>query len=148
MIFAVDDSEIEIEGRLHTILAAVCFERPDETRTQIRNIKARFGMRNEEEIKWNGTELESQQQREAMSEELLGILSQSKFFVTVCEGVDRQLALEHLAIQLDDFLQARSKYADESSTVQLICDNGIIKNGSEFDRYLKQTNRERLVLMD
>lgn len=137
-----------IEGRLHTILAAVCFEHPDETRAQIRKIKARFGMRNEDEIKWNGTQLESQQQREAMSEDLLGVLSRSQFFVTVCEGTDRQLSLQYLAIQLDDFLQARSKYADEPSTVQLTCDNGIIKNGSAFERFLKQTNRQRLVLIE
>ncbi|MFI5070673.1 MAG: hypothetical protein ACHP8A_07270 [Terriglobales bacterium] len=75
MLVAVDDSEILIDSRPHTILAGVILEQPGETRAQIQAIKARFGLRSDEEIKWNGTRLGTQQQREAMSEELLNVLS-------------------------------------------------------------------------
>lgn len=148
MLFAVDDSEIVIESRLHTILAGVGFERPDETKAQIRAIKAQFGLRSHEEIKWNGTRLESQQQREAMSEELLGVLSHLKFVVTVSEGTDRQVALEYLTIQVDDFLQYRSTYSAEPAALRLTCDNGIIQNSSAYEKFLKGTKRPRLAVLD
>ncbi len=144
MIFAVDDSEIMIEGRPHTILAAVAFDKPDETKERICSLKAQFGLRSDEEIKWNGTRLENRQQREAMSRELLGVLSPLKLFVTVTEGVDRQEAMEHLGVQLDDFLQHRSEYVPEPSTVHVICDNGIIKNPLKFGTFLKESERARL----
>lgn len=148
MFVAVDDSEIMIEGRPHTILAGLILEVPDQTKAQIQMIKAHFGLRSNEEIKWNGTPLESQQQREAMSEELLGVLSRLKYLVTVSEGTNRQVALEHLAIQLDDFLQDRSKYALEPAAVRLICDNGIIQNPSAYERFLKQAKRSTLASME
>lgn len=148
MLFAVDDSEILIGERPHTILAAISFERPDETRTQIRRIKAQFGLSSDEEIKWNSPRLQNQQQREAMSEELLSVLSSSKFVATINEGTDRQAALTHLTVQIDDFLQFNSKYIPEPSAIQLFCDNGIISNQSVLNQFLLQMNRPRLRLLD
>ena len=148
MIVAVDDSEIVIEDRPHTILAGVIFEQPDETKLQIQTIKARFGLRSDEEIKWNGARLENQQQREAMSEDLLGVLSRLKYLATVSEGANRQKALEHLTIQLDDFLQERSKYNPEPTAIGLACDNGIIQSPTAYERFLRQSKSSRFALMD
>jgi hypothetical protein len=143
VLFAVDDSEIMIEGRAHTILAGVIFEQPGETSAQIQAIKVKFGLRKEDEIKWNGMQLEDQHQREAVSEELLAVLSHSKFLVTVSEGRDRQVALEHLTTQLDDFMEERSKYLAEPTEIQMCCDDGIVNSPTEFASFLKRSGRPR-----
>jgi hypothetical protein len=144
VIFAVDDSEILIDGRAHTILAGITFDQPGETGAQIRAIKVKFGLRKEDEIKWNGMQIGDRQQREAVSEELLSVLSHSKFLVTVNEGTDRQVALEQLATQLDDFMEERSKYLAEPAEIQMCCDNGVINSPTEFVSFLKTSRRSRL----
>jgi len=148
MLVAVDDSEILIESRPHTILAGVIFEQPEEARKQIQAIKARFGLGSDEEIKWNGTRLETRQQREAMSEELLNVLSRQRYLATVKEGVDRHAALEVLTVQLDDFLEYRSKYATEAPVIRLACDNGIIQSSKAYQEFVKQNTRARLGAID
>lgn len=145
MIVAVDDSEIAIGGRPHTILAGVIFEGPSETRAKIRAIKRRFGLRDDEEIKWNATRIENQEDREAMSSELLRVLSRVKYIATIMEGTNRQEALERLSIQLDDFLQNRSTFAPEPEELQLVIDEGIIQDPPAFKRFLSESGRPRLV---
>src|SRR4029077_19544698 len=64
------------------------------------------------------------------------------------EGTDRQVALEHLTIQLDEFLQYCSKYFTEPTAIRVTCDNGIIHTSSAYERFLKQGTRSRFALID
>jgi len=123
----------------------VSFERPDQTKEEIRAIKKRFGLQCGEEIKWNGIRLTNQQQREALSSDLLEILSQSKLLITLSEGRDRQVALEYLTIQLDDFLTDVGR--DTAEPVVLTCDDGIIRDPVAYRSFLEQARRPRLLPM-
>jgi hypothetical protein len=54
MLFAIDDSEIEIENRPHTILAALGVHDATAVTSALAELKEQFGLMPEDEVKWNG----------------------------------------------------------------------------------------------
>ena len=71
MLFAVDDSEIEIDGRPHIILAAIGVRDAVVVEAAVATLKEQFGLSPTDEIKWNGMKPIPQVKREAISQELL-----------------------------------------------------------------------------
>jgi len=96
MLFAIDDSEIEIDGRPHTILAALGIRDLSAIESALITLKSQFGLVAADEVKWNGMKPMPQQDREALSDELMNLLHKSIPLITISEGRDKQLAAERI----------------------------------------------------
>jgi hypothetical protein len=136
MIFAVDDSEILIEERPHTILAALGVRDSAAVESALDALKLQFGLVPTDEVKWNGMKPMPQQCREALSQELMTPLHESVPLVVICEGRNKRVAAERLAVQITDFAgQPRSELAGRP--MELTFDEGILAGELEYLEYLQ-----------
>jgi hypothetical protein len=53
MFIAVDDSEISISGRPHTILAGIIVANVPAVERALEHLKQQFGLSMQDEVKWN-----------------------------------------------------------------------------------------------
>jgi hypothetical protein len=136
MLFAVDDSEVEIEGRVHTILSAVGFANPEAVGLEMNRLKSQFGLLPTDEIKWNGMKEIPRKRREELSEELISLLSDSIPLAVICEGRDKQNCAKHLMEQIADCFQDSPRLLTDQHTVQFLFDEGIITNPEELQQFL------------
>jgi hypothetical protein len=137
MIFAIDDSEIQIEERPHTILAALGVHDPVAVESALDALKTQFGLLPTDEVKWNGMKRMPQQSRESLSQELITLLHESAPLVVINEGRNKQLAAERLATQIADFAgRPRSELAVEP--MELIFDEGIIDDELGYSQNLRR----------
>ncbi len=136
LAFAFDDSEIVIESIPHTIMAAIGTNDPQAIEQALIQLKSQFGMSLSEEVKWNGMNL-VQRDREALSQEVLSLLHEATTLVTISEGVNRQIAAEHITRQLADYLASKPYGLEGSPSLTLIFDEGIITVPSSFDNFLR-----------
>ena len=135
-MFAFDDSEIVIEGIPHTIIGGIGANDPKAIDCALGQLKSQFGMSPSEEIKWNGMNLD-QRNREALSQELLSLLNEATTLVIISEGVDRQIAAEHITRQLADYLVAHPYRLEGNPNLSMIFDEGIISDLTSYDNFLK-----------
>ena len=136
MIFGIDDSEIEIEGRPHTLLAAMGVRNPERLESALAILKRDFGLKACDEVKWNGMPSLPKKAREELSQELMVLLHDSAPLVVITEGRDKNQAAQASARQIADFLAACSSLARDEP-VDLLFDESIIDNPIEFRRYLR-----------
>ena len=135
MIFAIDDSDIQIEERPHTILAALGVRDSAAVESALDALKSQFGLLPTDEVKWNGMKPMPQQSREALSQELMTLLHESVPLVVISEGRNKQVAAERLAAQIADFAgKPRSQLAAEP--LELIFDKGILDSELGYLQYL------------
>ena len=90
MVFGIDDSEILIAGRVHTILASIGVNKPSEFSDALSKLKSDFGLNDTDEVKWNGMKAVPQRKREELSQELMILLQESVPLITIVEGRDKQ----------------------------------------------------------
>jgi hypothetical protein len=135
--FGVDDSEIEIEGRPHTILAAVGFHCPQKVETALNGLKLQFGLTPADEVKWNGMKPMPTLGREALSQELMVQLQESVPLVSISEGRDKQHTAQHLAAQIKDFISRHPYALERKEEVDLAFDDGILRDGLAYSRFLQ-----------
>jgi hypothetical protein len=136
LIFGIDDSEIGIEGRPHTLLAAMGVRDPEKLESALVTLKNDFGLRASEEVKWNGMPALPQKTREELSRELMILLHDSVPLVVINEGRDKNQAAQASARQIADFLAICSSLAP-GETIHLLFDESIIDDQIEFKRYLR-----------
>ncbi len=136
MVFGIDDSEIQIEGRPHVILAAIGVRSPISIESALRKLKAEFGLRPTDEVKWNGMSPMSQRTREALSQELMILLRESTPLVAVNEGRDKQRAALRLAEQIADFINTHPYSLAAGDPVEMTFDEAIIDQ-REFRHHLQ-----------
>jgi hypothetical protein len=129
LVFAFDDSEIVIEGIPHTIIGGIGANDPKAIDRALSHLKSQFGMPPSAEVKWNGMNLD-QRDREALSQELLSLLNEATTLVTISEGVNRQIAAEHITRQLADYLVSHPYRLEGDPSLSMIFDEGIISNPS------------------
>jgi hypothetical protein len=137
MVFGIDDSEIQIDGRPHTILAAIGVRDPSGIESALDTLKVDFGLSPTDEVKWNGMRLIPQRTREALSQELMVLLHKSVPLVVIHEGRDKQLAAERTAEQIVEFLKRHPYSLGEGEAVELIFDEGIIEDQEKYARRLQ-----------
>src|SRR4051812_45913282 len=101
MIFGIDDSEIVIDGRPHTILAALGVKDTTALESALTSLKQEFGLDPTDEVKWNGMKPMPKLQRERLSQDLMVILHDGVPLVIISEGRDKQIAAERLAVQIE-----------------------------------------------
>ena len=136
MIFGIDDSEIEIGGRPHTLLAAVGVRNPETLESALTMLKRDFGLNAIDEVKWNGMPPLAQKAREELSQELMVLLHDSVPLVVITEGRDKNQAAQASARQIADFLAASSSLASDE-TIRLLFDKSIIDDPIELKRDLR-----------
>src|SRR5690349_17210214 len=105
MVFGIDDSDIEIDGSPHTIIAALGVRTPQLLESAIAKLKGEFGVGPTDEIKWNGMAPIPQRAREGLSQELMILLRESVPLVTINEGRDKKFAAERTVEQIAEFIQ-------------------------------------------
>lgn len=133
MVFGIDDSEIEICGSPHTILAAVGIEEVAELERALSLVKAQFGLSPRDEVKWNGMKPVPQHAREALSQELLVLLHQSTPLVNITEGRNKDVAAQNLAVQIADCMTA----SGSRKHIEFVFDQSIISSISAFKGFLE-----------
>jgi predicted phage terminase large subunit-like protein len=69
VIFGIDDSEIDIDGRPHTLLAAMGVRDPQKLESALATLKREFGLLPNDEVRWNGMPPLTQKIREELSQE-------------------------------------------------------------------------------
>ncbi len=136
VLWAVDDSELTIEGKAHTLLGAVSFSHPWPVCNGMAELRNHLNLPDDFEFKWN-SRIARPADREKVSEMFLRILARSVGVVTVVEGRDHQKGAELLAQQIADFQQPRT------ASLALM-DNGIVKKPFEFRRFLNQSTDDNL----
>jgi hypothetical protein len=137
MLIGIDDSEIWIEGRLHTILAAIGVREPCKVNSALNELKEQFGLAPSDEVKWNGMKPMPQQVREALSQELMILLHDSVPLIVISEGRSKQLAAERMANQLAEFLRTHPYSFDADKQIELVFDEGIIGDEVAYSEYLR-----------
>jgi hypothetical protein len=93
MLIGIDDSEIQIHGRQHSILAAIGVREPAAIESALNKLKGQFGLTPSDEVKWNGMKPMPQPVREALSQELMVLLHDSVPLVVIKEGETSNLRL-------------------------------------------------------
>lgn len=136
MIFGIDDSEIDIEGRPHTLLAAIGVRNPEALESTLAVLKRDFGLNATDEVKWNGMPPLAQKAREELSQELMALLHDSVPLVAITEGRDKNQAAQASARQIADFLAA-SSFPASREIIHLLFDESIIDDPIEFKRHLR-----------
>jgi hypothetical protein len=133
VIFGIDDSEIDIEGRPHTLLAAMGVRNPETLESTLEMLKRDFGLNATDEVKWNGMPPLAQKAREELSQELMVLLHNSVPLVPITEGRDKNQASQASARQIADFLAASGSH----ETLHLLFDESIIDDPIEFKRHFR-----------
>jgi hypothetical protein len=138
MLFAIDDSEIEIEGRPHTILATIGVENPPAISSALSALKTQFGLSDSDEVKWNGMKPMSAKAREALSQELMVLLHDSIPLVSITEGRDKQEAARNLATQISDYyLHNGNGQTEPAAGLELMFDESILSDTTLFREFLE-----------
>lgn len=137
MVFGIDDSEILIAGRVHTILASIGVNKPSEVSDALSKLKSDFGLNDTDEVKWNGMKAVPQRKREELSQELMILLQESVPLITIVEGRDKQFAAEQLALQIKDCLRAQPYHLGASEAIEFVFDESILGSGSDYGAFLK-----------
>ncbi|SRR6266849_1080460 len=137
MLFAIDDSEIEIQGRPHAVLAAVGVHSPSKVETALNALKLQFGLTLADEVKWNGMKPMPKFVREALSQELMVQLQGSVPLVSISEGRNKQVAALRLATQIKDFLSTHPYSLEPNEKVELVFDNGILSDELAYCQFLQ-----------
>jgi len=137
VIFGIDDTEIDIEGRPHTLLAAMGVRNPETLESALAMLKRDFGLNASDEVKWNGMPPLAQKAREELSQELMVLLHDSLPLVAITEGRDKNQAAQVSARQIADFLAASSS-PESHETIRLLFDEAIIDDPIEFKRHLRK----------
>jgi hypothetical protein len=135
-VFAVDDSEVEIRGVRHTILAAIGFNDPTTAIDEMGRLRADLGVAADFEFKWN-RQFENPDHRRVVSDGFQNILAESIGLVTITEGTDRQHAAELLAVQIADLVE-------EPVLPIVIFDEGIIRDAAAFRRFLLEARNDAI----
>jgi hypothetical protein len=146
MLFGIDDSEIQIQGRQHTILAAIGVKEPSAIESALNKLKSQFGLTPSDEIKWNGMKPMPQLAREALSQELISLLDRSAPLIVIQEGRNKQLAAERTAIQIADFLSTHPNYLSVEQTLELIFDEGIVVDDLAFSEHLRSLSPSQVAV--
>jgi hypothetical protein len=136
VIFGIDDSEIDIDGRPHTLLAAMGVRDPQKLESALATLKREFGLMPNDEVKWNGMPPLTQKIREELSQELMILLHESIPLIVIVEGRDKNHAAQESARQIADFV-ATCPSLNSHELIHLLFDESIIDNVSEFKRYLR-----------
>lgn len=136
MLFAIDDSDIQIEQRPHTILAAIGVRDSSAVEPALDRLKAQFGLLPADEVKWNGMKPMPRQKREALSRELVALLHKSVALVVINEGRNKQAAAERLAVQIADCVRGARLLSSADPFVELAFDEGILDDERRYSQYL------------
>lgn len=143
LVIGVDDSEIMLDGKPHTLLAAILIQDVAAVERALAALKDQFRIPRDEEIKWNGMKTAlDKRQREELSQELLALLGNAVTLVTICEGRNRQSTAEHLVIQIADYLETDG--VTQGSAAELILDEGIIDDPEHYRQFLAKSGRAPL----
>jgi hypothetical protein len=124
LLFAVDDSEVEIEGRTEAV------------GLEMNRLKSQFGLLPTDEIKWNGMKEIPRKRREELSDELISLLSNSVPLAVICEGRDKQNCAKRLMEQIADCFQDNPHLVTDQNSIQFIFDEGIIDDPKELQKLL------------
>lgn len=136
LLWAVDDSELMIEGKPHTLLGAVSFHRPWAVLQGMHDLRRYLKLPDDFEFKWN-SKIDSPEARKVVSDTFLRILSPSVGVLTVAEGRDHQKAAELLARQIVDF-------QEPNMVPMVLMDTGILKKPVAFRQFLNRSSDEQL----
>lgn len=137
LLFAIDDSEIQIEDRPHTILAAIGVRDSSTLGSALDKLKSQFGLTSVDEVKWNGMKPMPQLAREALSQELMTLLHKSIPLVVINEGRNKQTAAEQIAVQIADLVRRSRWLLGAEEPVELMFDDGILDNESKYAQDLQ-----------
>jgi hypothetical protein len=137
VVFGIDDSEIEIEGRLHILLAAVGVRMVQPLESALAKLKGEFGLGASDEVKWNGMRPLPQKVREDLSQELMILLRESVPLVTINEGRNKQAAAVRSVEQIAEFIRRQPYSVTAGDTVEFLFDEAIIDDPAEFNRHLQ-----------
>lgn len=137
MLFAIDDSEIQIEERPHTILAALGVQSLSVLEPALNTVKQQFGLLPTDEVKWNGMKSMPQLAREALSQELMTLLRQSVPLILISEGRNKQIAAEQVAVQIADFVGRPQSEVRVEGPVELTFDEGIVDDELRHSEHLQ-----------
>jgi hypothetical protein len=146
MRFGIDDSEVEINGCHHSILAAIGVKELFAVESAFNKLKGQFGLTPSDEVKWNGMKPLSQPVREALSQELMILLHESVPLIIIKEGRNKQLAAEDIGSQIADFLKRHPYVLGAEETVELIFDEGIVADDSAYSEYLHSLSPSPIAL--
>lgn len=129
-----DESEIEIEGRPHLIVGAIHPSDPGDLALRVYELKEKLGFRPFDEVKWNMKKTEAtKEQRYALSNEILSTLMWGcTGFILIVEGRDKQHAVEHLALQIQDYLKGTDAYI-------LNLDEGLLPDPAAFIEWIERS---------
>src|SRR5260370_21605663 len=94
VIFGIDDSEIDIEGCPHTLLAAIGVRNPETLESALAVLKRDFGLKASDEVKWNGMPPLPQKAREQLTQQLMVLLHDSVPLVVITEDRDKNQAAQ------------------------------------------------------
>src|ERR1700730_6347029 len=119
MLFAIDDSDVQIEDRSHTILAAIGIRDLAALESALDTLKLQFGLMSADEVKWNGMRPMPQHAREALSQELMTLLHRSVPLVVINEGRNKQIAAERIAVQIADFARRQQSLLTADEPIEL-----------------------------
>jgi len=136
VVFGIDDSEIEISGQPHILLAGVGVRMVGPVETALAKVKHEFGLSATEEVKWNGMRPLPRKAREELSQELMILLRQCVSLVSINEGRDKQAAAVRSVGQIADFIKADTSSIAPGEAVELLFDEGIIDDLAYFKRQL------------
>jgi hypothetical protein len=138
MVFAIDDSEIGIEGRPHTILSTLGFEDTKATEVSLNQVKAQFGLASTDEVKWNGMKEIPRKQREQLSDELIRLMRNTVAMTTICEWRDKEASAALLVEQIADCVRERPDLIAKQSAIDLIFDERIVEDQDRLRLALKK----------
>lgn len=136
LLFAIDDSEIQIEDRSHTILAAIGIQESSTLESALDRLKLQFGLTPADEVKWNGMKPMPQIAREALSQELMTLLHKSIPLVVINEGRSKQTAAERIAVQIADLVRKSRWLLSAEEPVELMFDEGILDDEPKYAQSL------------
>lgn len=139
VLFAVDDSDVEIAGASHTLLCGVSLRDAAAVVERLRSLRHELELPADFEFKWN-RRVGSPETRDAMAQAFRLVAWDALTVVTIMEGRDRQRAAMLLAEQLADLIEG-------SIMPIVVFDEGIISDEAEFRRALVTSLREPLRLM-
>jgi hypothetical protein len=140
MLFGIDDSEIVVEGRPHTIRAAFgcrSSAKVETVETALEALKMQFGLTPADEVKWNGMKPMPKLAREALSQELMLRLQESVPLISINEGRDKQHTAEQLACQISACLGANPYSLRLGETIELVFDEHILGDLPDYSRFLQ-----------
>ena len=104
IIIGVDDSEITLEYKFHTILGGVILESADTLENEIMLIKEKHGVP-DEELKWSGFSQLTPEQKKALGQDILPLMNNFTGFIVIVEGRDKVLAAKKVCEQITDLLE-------------------------------------------